>query len=181
MARRGKTSRPYDSHGLAAVFEAVHDGEMSLRDYQHLVRSVIATCGRLPDRPARMQAVVDVLWDALKDAGVSWVGFYLPQGAEEMVCGPRRDKPACSPIGLHGVCGQAFTQQRPQIVRDVLELGANYVACDPRDRSEVVLPLFGADGTCWGVLDLDSHEIGAFDETDVSGLESVLRAAGLTQ
>ena len=99
---------------------------------------------------------------------------------DELVLGPRRDKPACSPIGLHGVCGRAYTSRRPLVVSDVAELGENYVACDPRDRSEVVIPLVDDDGTCWAVLDLDSHQLGAFDETDVEGLTAVLRAAGLT-
>ncbi len=132
------------------------------------------------DRAQRMQAVVDALWDALRGTGVSWVGFYLPDGENELVLGPRRDKPACSPIGLHGVCGQCFTRRKPMVVRDVRELGGNYVACDPRDQSEVVIPCFDETGRCWGVLDLDSHECGAFDMNDVSGLQSVLRAAGLT-
>ena len=146
------------------------------RAYAELCRRVRPT----GDRAERMQVVVDVLWEALKDTGVSWVGFYLHQGRGELVLGPRRDKPACSPIGLHGACGQVFTSRRPMIVRDVAELGENYVACDSCDRSEVVIPLLDDDGRCWGVLDLDSHEMGAFDETDVEGLTAVLRAAGLT-
>ena len=141
---------------------------------------VASHLGPLGDRPQRMQAVVDALWDALKDANVSWVGFYLHTGRDELVLGPRRDKPACSPIGLHGACGRAYTSRRPLVVGDVAELGENYVVCDPRDRSEVVIPLLGDDGTCWGVLDLDSHQVSAFDDGDVEGLTAVLRAAGLT-
>lgn len=140
-------------------------------------------CRRLTpigNRQQRMQVVADALWEALKDTGVSWVGFYLHRGREELELGPRRDKPACSPIGLHGACGQAFANRRPMVVRDVAKLGENYVACDPGDRSEVVIPLFDDHGRCWGVLDLDSHELGAFDQSDVEGLTAVLRAAGLT-
>lgn len=127
-----------------------------------------------------MRAVIDSLWDALKDAGVSWIGIYVHEGGEELVLGPCRNKPACSPIGLHGVCGQAFTSRQPLVVRDVAELGENYIACDPRDRSEVVIPLLNADGSCWGVLDADSYEVAAFDDTDVAGLTRVLQSAGLT-
>lgn len=148
----------------------------SVRDYQSIARS-LDTRG---DRAARMQQVVDALWDALAPTGVSWVGFYLYDGRDELELGPRRDKPACSPIGLHGACGKSFRERRPLIVRDVRELGTAYVACDPRDQSEVVLPLFDAAGSCWGVLDLDSHALGAFANDDVSGLELVLRAANLT-
>jgi putative methionine-R-sulfoxide reductase with GAF domain len=146
------------------------------RDYE----KIIAPWNCDGDRTARMQALVDALWEALHPTGVSWVGFYLHEGGDELVCGPRRDKPACSPIGLHGACGRAFRARAPFIVSDVRELGANYVACDPRDRSEVVVPAFERDGRCWGVLDLDSHELAAFGEEDVTGLQLVLRRAGLT-
>jgi GAF domain-containing protein len=67
------------------------------------------------------------------------------------------------------------------VVHDVWELGESYVTCDPRDRSEVVVPLIDKDGSCWAVLDLDSHEVGAFTEADAQGLTSALRAAGLAQ
>ena len=65
-------------------------------------------------------------------------------------------------------------------MRDVTELGPNYIACDPADRSEVVVPLLEADGACWAVLDLDSHDIASFTQTDVLGLQLVLRVAGLS-
>lgn len=127
-----------------------------------------------------MQVVVDALWEALHPTGVSWVGFYVHQGGDELILGPRRDKPACSPIGLHGACGQAFISRTPLVVGDVGKLGADYIACDPRDRSEVVVPLIDESGVCWGVLDLDSRETDAFDDADVEGLQRVLLAANLT-
>lgn len=131
-----------------------------------------------PDR--RMQQVVDLLWEHLHATGVSWVGFYLPDDKGQLVLGPRRDRPACSPIGLHGACGQVFRSGRPLVVRDVADLGPNYIACDPRERSEVVLPLLTATGECRGVLDLDSHEVESFDESDVKHLQAVLQRAGLS-
>jgi putative methionine-R-sulfoxide reductase with GAF domain len=146
------------------------------RPYQDLGKQ-LAFAG---DRDQRMRTLVDALWKALATTGVSWVGFYLYQGNEELVLGPSRDKPACSPIGLHGACGRAFTERRALVVRDVADLGENYVACDPRDRSELVIPLFEPDGTCWGVLDLDSLEVGAFGQADVDGLITLLRVGDLT-
>ncbi|MFQ5806497.1 MAG: GAF domain-containing protein [Phycisphaerae bacterium] len=132
------------------------------------------------DRQRRVRVFVDALWDALSSAGVSWVGFYLHQRNDKLVLGPHRNKPACSPIGLHGACGRAFTEKRPLVVRDVSDLGENYIACDPRDRSEVVIPLLEPDGACWGVLDLDSYDLGAFDQADVDSLLTLLRATDLT-
>jgi putative methionine-R-sulfoxide reductase with GAF domain len=129
-----------------------------------------------------MQSVADALWAAFGDerGDVSWVGFYLGcTGDMGLTLGPRRDKPACSPIGLHGVCGHAFLTGEPAVVADVLSLGGNYIACDPRDRSEVVVPLIAANGYPWAVLDLDSHQTNAFSEADVRGLNQVLASAGL--
>lgn len=152
------------------------------RDYAGIVRALPNHLRSL-SRDDRMRIVVDALWNSLHDKGVSWVGFYIDQpgqpDAERMVLGPRRDKPACSPIGLHGACGQALLGRNVLIVRDVAELGPNYIACDPRDKSEIVLPLIDEAGMCWGVLDVDSWDIAAFDERDAEGFAAVLRAAGL--
>ncbi len=126
------------------------------------------------DRQVDMRRFVDAAWETLGTQGVSWIGFYLPGEPGELVLGPSRNKPACSPIGLHGACGRAWRAQQPLIVTDVARLGADYIACDPRDRAELVIPLFEADGGCWGVLDVDSHEPGAFDRADLCELAELL-------
>ncbi len=135
-------------------------------------------------REERMTALSDALWSALSPRGVSWLGFYLDNPAsaptERLTLGPRRDGPACSPIGIHGVCGTALLTNQIVVVADVNSLGGNYVACDPRDRSEIVIPCRDSSGVPWGVLDLDSHSVGCFCEADGVALESCLRAAGLT-
>ncbi len=150
------------------------------RDYETIATTVAKSLSPDAGFDFRMQTVVDRLWEQLSDTGVSWLGFYLyvPE-KDEMVLGPRRDKPACSPIGMQGACGRAFHDDTALIVRDVKELGENYIACDPKDRSEVVLPIHDAGGAPIGVLDLDSFDVGSFDETDVAGLKRVLTAAGL--
>lgn len=139
-----------------------------------------------------MVVACDLLWDAFGPAGaaggagpepafVSWVGFYaITPGHAEMTLVARRDKPACSPIGLHGACGRSWAERIPLVIADVRSLGAGYIACDPRDRAEVVIPLFEDNGACWGVLDADSYETGAFDERDVEGMTALLEKLGLT-
>lgn len=148
---------------------------MKRRPYDEIVNEI----NDHGDRKTQMRAVVDALWTRLAETGVSWVGFYEHEGRPELVLGPSRNKPACSPIGLHGACGRAFLERRPLIVSNVRALGAAYVACDPRDRSEVVVPIFDGVGVCRGVLDLDSFESGAFGVEDVQGLRAVLTKAGL--
>lgn len=152
------------------------------REYGPILRE-IPPCKLLARelREGHMQMLVDALWPMLSVRGVSWIGFYLKDPRrDQMILGPRRDKPACSPIGLNGVCGRCWLERRPVTVRDVASLGNAYIACDPRDRSEVVIPLFEADGTCYGVLDADSYDAGSFETADVVGLVQSVEHAGLS-
>ncbi len=153
------------------------------RDYEAMANAAARVVTN-DERDEAMRNCVAILWSALAQTGVSWLGFYIdvPHESDDqrLVLGPHRDRPACSPIALHGVCGQALLSRTARVVRDVAELGESYIACDPRDRSEVVVPLIDSNGACWAVLDLDSHDVGAFDERDAAGLTLVLKAAGLT-
>ena len=97
-----------------------------------------------------------------------------------MTLAARRPGPACSPIGIHGACGQCLRAARILVVRDVRDLGAGYIACDPRDRSELVVPCLGPGGRAWGVFDVDSHDLAAFDERDGTELAALLVMAGLS-
>jgi L-methionine (R)-S-oxide reductase len=145
---------------------------MPERNYTAVIASLFPTGDRTKD----MQSTVDALWIEMAPKGCSWIGFYLKnEGADELILGPRRDKPACSPIALFGACGQSFQSRKPLIVTDVNNLRAGYIACDPRDRSEVVIPCMDSYGDlCWGVLDVDSHDTRSFTDADVIGLTKVL-------
>ncbi len=148
------------------------------RDYKPVAMALAGVSG---SRHRRMREAADVLWRFFKDHGYSWVGFYeKDRDADRMTLGPARDKPACSPIALHGACGMAWTKKRPIIVNDVHNLGPNYISCNPRDRSEVIVPLFNDDGSCWGVLDIDSFERDAFGEQDVHELRRIMEATALS-
>lgn len=157
-------------------------GPRGPRDYASL-RPRAAAIAALPTRQDRMAAFIALLWPALAPTGVSWMGFYVddPCGPEHarLTLGPREPKPACSPIGLHGACGACLLSAQVLVVRDVRELGEGYIACDPRDMSEVVVPCTEPSGACWGVLDLDSHDFSSFDHTDAAELAYLVQAAGL--
>lgn len=132
----------------------------------------------------RLEPFLELTWPYLSSTGVSWMGFYLehpeePEG-QRLHLGPCRGGPACSPIGLHGACGQALLARSPLVVRDVSELGAAYIACDPRDASELVVPLMQAHQAI-GVLDLDSHQTGAFESEDAEALTGLLVLSGINQ
>lgn len=151
--------------------------------------NILSGTRRILDRSEAMTHVVELLWrefgedDPAKPTRglVSWVGFYqIEPGKEEMTLVCREPKPACSPIGLHGMCGRGWKERKSYVVRDVAVLGAGYVACDPRDRSELVVPMI-AGGNCWGVLDVDSYDVGAFAARDAVMMGEVCRRAGLTE
>lgn len=145
------------------------------RDYAAIAKRLT---GR-GDRSARMHDFVNACWEVLSPSGVSWIGFYVRATNDELVLVCCRNKPACSPIGMHGACGRCVRSKRPLVVRDVRALGENYIACDPRDQSELVIPLPDEDGSCWGVLDVDSYDVGAFGDEDVHGFIHAMRVGGL--
>lgn len=107
---------------------------------------------------------------ALAFPKANWVGFYLVSG-EELVLGPFQGRPAVSRIGFgEGVCGTAWREDASQVVEDV-DCFSGHIACDCNTHSEIVVPLRGADGRIWGVLDMDSFLPGHFTDEDRRGLE----------
>ena len=50
-----------------------------------------------------------------------------------------------------------------------------HIACDARSRSEIVVPVLDRAGALIAVLDVDSADLAAFDETDAAGLEAIVR------
>jgi L-methionine (R)-S-oxide reductase len=102
-----------------------------------------------------------------------WTGFYLVQ-QEELILGPFQGPVACTRIRKgKGVCGTSWAEARTLIVPDV-EKFPGHIACSSLSRSEMVVPLFHKDAVA-GVLDVDSVEIDAFDATDQSYLEQIVR------
>jgi len=160
------------------------------RDYPKILTGLPAAPSRVlggEAREAAMRRAIELLWSTFGDAtpgkhGVSWIGFYEKvAGADEMVLICREPKPACSPIELHGMCGRGWREAHAFVVPDVRTLGANYVACDPKDQSEVVVPVINEDGSCWGVLDADSYDTGSFDEHDAEGMRKVMERLGISR
>ena len=102
-----------------------------------------------------------------------WTGFYRVVG-EELVLGPFQGPLACSRIKYgRGVCGTAWKEQCTQVVPDV-ELFPGHIACSCASKSEIVVPLFDADGNITAVLDIDSEHYNTFDNIDRLWLEKIV-------
>ena len=105
--------------------------------------------------------------------GFFWTGFYLVKD-NILKLGPFQGPVACYEIGFgKGVCGTAWKENKTIIVKDVEEF-PGHIACSSLSRSEIVVPIF-KENKIIGVLDIDSKEIGSFDETDREYLESAVR------
>src|SRR5688572_14954478 len=125
------------------------------------------------DRVANAANLAALVYHALPD--LNWVGFYFWDG-EELVVGPFQGLPACVRIALgNGVCGTAAATGATQLVPDVHAF-PGHIACDSASASELVVPLFDAEGALVGVFDLDSPKPARFDAIDQAGLEAIARA-----
>jgi L-methionine (R)-S-oxide reductase len=110
---------------------------------------------------------------ALKEQfGWLWVGFYLVKG-ESLVLGPFQGPVACTRIRKgSGVCGTAWQQAATLVVPDVNTF-PGHIACNSASRSEIVVPVV-RNGAVVAILDADSTDLAAFDETDRIYLEELV-------
>ena len=75
-------------------------------------------------------------------------------------------------IGVgNGVCGTAVAEKRNINVPDVRNV-TNYLACSTETRSELVILIRSGD-RIHAQIDIDSHEVAAFDEKAVSEVQIV--------
>ena len=107
-----------------------------------------------------------------QEMGFWWTGFYRVEGGE-LVLGPFQGPVACTRIAKgRGVCGTAWEEQRTVVVPDV-EQFPGHIACSALSRSEIVVPVWH-QGQITAVLDIDSKELGTFDQTDRKFLEKMV-------
>ena len=144
---------------------------MKTVNYDRIGAQLSALVEGVPYQVANLANASALLWQELPE--INWVGFYkMVDGA--LVLGPFQGKPACIriPVG-RGVCGTAVAQDRTQLVYNVHDF-PGHIACDCASNSEIVVPIH-VNGVIWGVLDIDSPEIGRFSPRDQSGLEAFVK------
>ena len=101
-----------------------------------------------------------------------WIGFYEVRD-NELRLGLFQGSVACYRIPYgKGVCGTAWEEGKTIIVPDV-EAFPGHIACSSLSRSEIVVPVFDTMGKCRCVIDVDSVELGSFDDTDKKYLEQI--------
>jgi L-methionine (R)-S-oxide reductase len=139
--------------------------------YTSLIPQIKALVEGETDLIANLSNIVAALKSGM---GYLWVGVYFVKG-KELVLGPFQGPVACTRIPFgKGVCGKTWEQQQVIIVPDVDQY-PGHIACSSMSRSEIVLPVLDKTGNVAMVLDVDSVQLAAFDETDKMYLEEVVR------
>ncbi|MBO7523449.1 MAG: GAF domain-containing protein [Bacteroidales bacterium] len=114
---------------------------------------------------ANVSALIKETFDFL------WVGFYIVK-ENELVLGPFQGPIACTRIKKgRGVCGTAWQNEETIVVPDV-EKFPGHIACSSLSKSEIVVPIIRNDEV-FAVLDIDSVDIGTFDDVDALYLKKI--------
>jgi GAF domain-containing protein len=138
--------------------------ELLLKQVESLIEGEDNPVGQLANAAAQLQETM----------GWWWTGFYIVKG-DTLQLGPFQGPIACYNIKRgRGVCGTAWQENRTIVVPDV-EQFPGHIACSSLSRSEIVVPLHDAQGNVIGVLDIDSKDLGTFDDIDAQWLESIAR------
>jgi GAF domain-containing protein len=70
-----------------------------------------------------------------------------------------------------GVCGTAVAEKRNLNIPDVRKI-TNYLACSTETRSELVI-LIRTGERIWAQIDIDSHQVAAFDDDAVAAVQRI--------
>jgi len=141
------------------------------RAYAELDEHVRAVLDGVDDPITAMATVSCLVHHAF---GHLWTGFYRVVAPRLLRVGPYQGTLGCLEIPFgKGVCGTAAAEERVVMVADVSAF-PGHISCDGRSRSEIVLPVKDPKGALAGVFDVDSDQVGTFDESDETGLTRIL-------
>ena len=120
---------------------------------------------------ALLEAAVRELHEC--DPRFHWTGIYELFPDDVLRLGPFVGAPTDHVfIGVgRGVCGTAVAEKRNLNIPDV-RLISNYLACSTETRSELVV-LIRSGETIHAQIDIDSHEVAAFDDDAVDLVQRV--------
>ncbi len=145
--------------------------ESTLMDTDELLKRME---GLVEDENDPVAKMANIAAELHHGRGYFWTGWYRVNGAE-LVLGPFQGPTACTRIQKgQGVCGTSWERGSTVVVPDVEEF-PGHIACDPRSRSEIVLPVRDADGQVVAVLDIDSDRKNAFGEEEQEFLEALVQ------
>ncbi|MGQ1891860.1 GAF domain-containing protein [Thermophagus sp. OGC60D27] len=142
------------------------------RRYQRIYGQVKSLIGATASPWSRMSTLAALLHHKMD--GFFWTGFYYLDDNGDLVVGPYQGPLACLKLKKDtGVCWAGINEERSQVVGDV-EKFPGHIACSSLSKSEIVVPVRNHEGKVVAVLDIDSRELNAFDDTDREELEKMV-------
>ncbi len=138
---------------------------------QDLIQRLEAMASRGGNFESLLEAAVHGIHEF--DPRFHWTGIYELFPDNVLRLGPFIGAPTDHVfIGVgRGVCGTAVAEKRNMNIPDVTKI-ANYLACSSDTRSELVVLIRSGD-VIYAQIDIDSHEIAAFDESAVENVQRV--------
>ena len=145
---------------------------MAQVDYTYVAKTIESLTEGEDDVIAIMATVACELHHS--DDRFDWTGFYRVTSPKMLKIGPYQGGHGCLRIPFsHGVCGAAARLGKTQLVPDV-DAFVGHIACASSTLSEIVLPVWGKAGDLLAVLDIDSNQLDAFNQTDADALAEIL-------
>lgn len=139
------------------------------------IRALIAELERMVSDGRDLDAVLETAVRGLHETNprFDWTGIYELFPDAVLRLGPFVGAPTEHVfIGQgDGVCGSAVAEKRNINVPDVRDVD-NYLACSSETRSELVV-LIRHDDTIYAQIDIDSHQVAAFDDETVREVEQL--------
>lgn len=108
----------------------------------------------------------------------NWVGIYTLT-KDTLKLGPFLGKPSAHKtikVG-RGVCGTAVKENRNINVPDVNQ-HSNYLSCSIETKSELVVLIRDKKNRVLGQIDIDSHTLNAFNDTDEKRVQAIADQLG---
>ncbi len=139
------------------------------------VDALIAKLEGLVAHGTEFNAVIEAAVEGVHqmDSRFHWTGIYELFPDETLRLGPFVGAPTEHVfIGVgRGVCGTAVAEKRNMNIPDVRRC-SNYLACSQETRSELVVLIRTGD-TIHAQIDIDSHQVAAFDEEAVAKVQAI--------
>ncbi len=139
------------------------------------VKQLIAQLDALQSSGAEFEAILEAAVQGVHelDPRFHWTGIYELFPDNVLRLGPFIGAPTEHVfIGVgKGVCGTAVAERRNMNIPDVSRT-PNYLACSSETRSELVVLIRNGEAI-YAQIDIDSHELAAFDERAVAAVERV--------
>jgi L-methionine (R)-S-oxide reductase len=143
---------------------------MTFKNLRLLVSTIVSK--EKTTRDEKLLSICQLLNDSIEY--YNWVGYYFANHETQTLhlgpyVGAETDHTVI-PFGK-GICGQVAVSNNNFVVPDVAAQD-NYIACSFTVKSEIVVPLF-VNGINIGQIDIDSHILDPFTESDERFLEFV--------